>query len=909
MQVWGRAGELAALRAAVTAAGAGRPAVAIVAGESGIGKTTLLRAATETAATEGWTVRWARGAVTADEVPYGLWRHLLGPDAVGGDDRFAVFEAIRGALVAAAPLVLVIDDLQWVEESSVRALTYVVRRLGDERVAVLATLRPDDAGAGWSAVGGDLLADLTVTRLDLRPLGEADSEACLRAAAGDGLSDELVAEAVALARGNPFYLRELGRGWAVDPSRRVPRTVLDVSRQRLARLPTTVQELLLAASVVGEQAELSVLAHCVGRSTMECLGLAQEAIDAGLLVHVGGGWVRFAHALVHAALLDGLSLPQQVELHQRAAAAIEELHAGALDDHLAELARHAAAVAVTGNRAPAVRWARAAGEQARGRFAYEEAGRLFALALDSGGAALDEVTRADLLIGRAECEASAGRSREAQRSCASGVELARRLGDATLLARAALALEPVGDRLIDESVGAWCLEALAVLPDDAVALRARVLARRAEALVHRGAWDEALPVSSDALRLADGSGDDEAVVAALRARQLTVSGPDHRDERLALTERMTALGRRRDRADIEMWGRLWRLDALWEVAALPDIDGEVARLAACVERLRSPLPQWHLLVARSVLAQARGDYGEAMRLAGEGFALMRALGHPAGFGAFISLATSVGHHCGHTPMATETAAERPEEAGQLRAELFGYIGPALALCDLGRLDEAAALYERPGPPHRWRIPPYFVISAAAVGAGVAVALGRRDDVAFLRDLLVPYRDRHLVGGAGVGNYLGPVTLMLGRCAAALDDHELAERELRDAVATCRRIGLPGHAVEAQVELAVVLQARRRMAEATAVLRAARPVAERLAMTPWVGRIDTMLADCDDVLSPREREVAVLVAQGCTNRQIAERLVLSERTAANHVQHVLSKLGLNRRSELAAWMHANEQSNE
>lgn len=901
MRVRGRVADLAVLRDAIAAAGTGHPAVVVVSGESGIGKTTLLREATEEAAADGWAVCWARGTATVGDVAYGMWRQAVGPAAGAVEDRFAAFEAVREQLLRRAPALLAIDDLQRVDEPSLRALLYVIRRLSDERVAIVATLRPEDAGASWSAVGGELLADVTVLRLQLGPLDEQDSVACLRDAAGTPLPDDVVHDAVALARGNPFYLQELGRSWASDSLRRVPPSVVDVTRQRLATLSTAAQELLLAASVLGEQCELAVLAHCVAEPAMQCLSRAQEAIDAKLVVHHGGGTIQFSHALVRAALLDSMSLPQRVQLHQRAAEAIEELHAAALDPYLADLARHAAAVAATGVREPALRWARAAADHARREFAYEEASRLYGLALDSGGPSLAAAQRAELMIARAEADARAGQIRAAHARCGEAVALVRELGDAALLARAALALEAVGDRDVDEAIGAWCVEALAMVDADDLAMRARLLARNAESLMYAGSWDDALPVSHEALQLAEQSGDHEAVVAALRARQLTISGPDHRDERIDLAKRMIALGRRHQRADIEMWGRLWTIDTLWEVAAISDITAEVGRLARCVEKQTSPLPRWHLLTARAVLAQARSEYDEAMSLAEQAFRLMQAMDHPAAFGAYVSLLTNVGHHRGQAPMAAQSAAERPSEAGQMRAELFGNIGPAFACVDLGRLDLAAELYSRTGPPTAWRIPPFFRISALAVATHVAVALGRREDVALFRDMLVPYRERHVVGGAGVGNYSGPVTLPLGMCAAALGEFDTAEADLGDAVATCRRIGLPGHAVEAQYELASVLQRRRRMSAATVLLRTARTEAQRLGMTAFVVKIDAALAEDANVLSRREREVADLVAQGCSNREIAQRLVLSERTAANHVQHVLTKLGLNRRGELAVWM--------
>ena len=153
----------------------------------------------------------------------------------------------------------------------------------------------------------------------------------------------------------------------------------------------------------------------------------------------------------------------------------------------------------------------------------------------------------------------------------------------------------------------------------------------------------------------------------------------------------------------------------------------------------------------------------------------------------------------------------------------------------------------------------------------------------------------------MANYRGPVELVLGRCAAALDDLDDAVELLISAKTTCERIGAPGFAVEAAVELAAVRLRRRETDEAGALLSRARPTAERLGMTPWVSRIDGLLGGDAGPLTAREREVAELVALGRSNREIAAQLVLSERTVGNHVQHILGKLGVARRGQIAAWV--------
>ena len=149
----------------------------------------------------------------------------------------------------------------------------------------------------------------------------------------------------------------------------------------------------------------------------------------------------------------------------------------------------------------------------------------------------------------------------------------------------------------------------------------------------------------------------------------------------------------------------------------------------------------------------------------------RARGHAAAFGA-----RHVAARGDRAPRGPPTGAFGPPvdlADGQLRAALFARLGPAAALAESGRLDEAAHHYRLAGPPQSWDIPPYFRMPALAVGASVAILLGLRADVAWFRAALADQRSGHVVGGGGAASYGGPVALVLGRCAAALDDLDAA----------------------------------------------------------------------------------------------------------------------------------------
>lgn len=907
-RLWGRDGELNVLRECLQSSDSGPSTMVVVAGPAGIGKTSLLEAMVAMAAADGRTVRWARGLASAGAPPFWLFQQLLGARPQVGDDRFALFEAVCSDLAALAPALFLVDDLQWVDESSLRALTYVVRRLTGHDVVLAASLRTDDMPDGWCGAGADLMAETTLRRLDVRALDDADSARCLAAAAGVEPPGDVVGQALALAGGNPFYLTELGRGWRAHGNLRVPASVVGIIAQRLSRLTSAAQDLLLAAAVLGEEAEMAVVARCVQRDLVECLAEFQETLDAGLVGRAGVGRIRFAHGLVRSALLQNLSLQRTVTLHERAAVAIEELHADAVLPYAADLARHWAEVSTIGGWEPAVRWASRAADFALEALAFEEASRLYGLALACGAGRLADQARVRLMLGRSAADSRAGRLAAARDGCREAVAVARRLGDEDLLAAGALNLEAIGDRAWDREVREWCTDALALVSASRLALRARLLSRLAETLMYDGAWDDALSASTQALDLANQSGDDEALIAACRARQLAVSGPEHRAERSDLSDRMTELGRRLRRPEVEMWGRLWRIDVYWERGALASIAAEVTKLRLCVQRVGSPAARWHLLVTQAALAQAQGDFDAALRLGAEAADVMLSMEHPGGIGAYLSLLGVVGHHRGPDPMSIEPPRHLVPDPGEMRSELFAYLGPAVSLSEAGRLDEARLLYERTGPPPRWDMPPFFRLAILYAGAQVALVLGLAEDVAFFRTRLEPYRGGHLVGGAGAGAYMGPVELVLGRCAAASGDLATAEVDLRTAARTCREIGAVAFAVESEVELGYVLAALGREAESRRLLAAAEPVARRLGMRPWTERIRA-LTTRSDPLTPREREVARLVAVGRSNREIAAELVVSERTVENHVQHVLTKLGFTRRTQIAAWLHQPEYADE
>jgi len=201
-----------------------------------------------------------------------------------------------------------------------------------------------------------------------------------------------------------------------------------------------------------------------------------------------------------------------------------------------------------------------------------------------------------------------------------------------------------------------------------------------------------------------------------------------------------------------------------------------------------------------------------------------------------------------------------------------------------------------------------VLCGYAFGLGVAASLGESDDAAALYDMLAPYWEHHVASGMTAMVYFGPVELWLGVGAGHLRRLDDAVAHLERAELACAENGAAAFRVEAQYELARALMARGRpgdVEQARSLVAAARGKAAALGVAALSDKITVLRkrverADPTRSLTRREREVAGLVSQGLTNRELAERLVIAERTAENHVQHILTKLGLSNRSQLAVW---------
>ena len=842
----GRGRELAMLRSWL-AADAGR--LVLCGGEPGIGKTRLAQELAGHALARSREVVWGHCVETSGAPAFWPWRQVLraagaDPDAVLAhdaevpQDRFRVFDAVATALDRDG-LVIVVEDVHWADEASLLVLAHLATQL--RNVLIFATFR-DPCPA---------VADLmrSAVRIDLHGLS-ADEVAELT-------GPEHAATIADLTGGNPLFVTEIARAvqdgtWRPDQP---PRSVRDIVTARLDRLGADARALITTAALIGRDFDVDLAAAASG--------VPISALDAATTLIDATGH-RFAHALTRDAVEASIGTAERRAIHRR----IAEAMAGSA--HYADVARHWTAC---GEPEKARDWTIRAAEDAVRRLAYEEGARLYRAA-----ASIEDSCEVQVALGRAAYFAGdlAGCVRAAQRAA----ELAR---TPEQVAEAALVLEAAPGAGVNAVATPLCDNALrlAVSP----ATRARLLAQRSHLAFYRGEQHRLGEFSGEALYLARRSGDDRALAEALHARQEACPGPAGRAERLGLASEMIGLAHRTRSPRGAMWGSLWRIHALIESGELAAAQEELPALGLACERVGGQVPRWHLEVVTACLAQAQGRFAEAREVGRSAYDRMRVIEREPASGAYFALQCGLACHLGPTEDGLALARHFHDPPPRFR--LMSKLTRAFLLLRAGFRDEALEWYRRCGPIGEWDLPAFFVVPGLVDAVLVTSGLGLLDDLAEVLPGLETFRGEHAAGN-GVA-YMGPVSLALGRGHLALGQLDLAVADLSTAVDEASRAGAAAFAAEARWHLASALRATGE--DADAVQRAADRAIRALGMTGFT-TVD---------LSSREHEVASLVTEGLTNRQIAQRLVISERTAQNHVQHILTKLGFSTRSQIAAWM--------
>jgi DNA-binding SARP family transcriptional activator len=838
----GRDAELAQLRAGLDNAMAGRGQLFLLVGEPGIGKSRLADELIRHARGRGahvltgrcweaggapaywpWTqslrgyIRQVDADVLGAQLGTGATElaqilpelHEILPDlreatsVESSDARFRLFDATAEFLRAAAetrPLVLVLDDLHAADEPSLLLLQFLARELGTARLLVIGAARDVDPvpGEALSGMLAEVAREPGTRRLSLSGLGEDAVAEFVQLTASEIASDALVTTLHEETEGNPLFLGEIVRLLSIEGVRSsdstsgvqliVPQSVRDVIARRLTHLSKECNDLLATASVLGREFAVGALARVSDVSKDDVLETLSEAMVARVVSDVPGapGRLRFAHVLMRDTLYDALTPARRVRLHGQAVAALEAFYGEEPGPHLAELALHS----VGGTDfEKGLDYARSAGDRALALLAYEEAARLYRMALEALKLVgrVDEKRRCGLLLSLGEAELLAGKGSTAKETFFEAAGIARRLQLPRELARAAAGYG--GQMVFGRAGGDVRLvplleEGLAALSDEDVELRARLLARLAGALRDEHSRSRRDALSKEAVELARRTGNPAALASALNGRAAAIIAPDTVAECLALGSELRDLGKQVGNAEVIVQGLSHRIIAQLQVGEVRGAEVDVAVASGIADELRQPAQRWQAGGWRALLAIAAGRLSEAEELVTEAFA----------FGEHVQPAIAIPVYRIHRYTLCDFWGRLEEVEAEIRdlvaryparpvflcvlAHLHGRLGrvpeATRSLADLARNDFSALPFDQ-----EW-------LYGMSLLAETAALLSDTDSASTLYGLLVPWG---ALNTADVGEGIrGSVSRYLGLLATTTGRWEAAERHFEDAVAMNTKMG-------------------------------------------------------------------------------------------------------------------------
>jgi DNA-binding SARP family transcriptional activator len=868
----GRDADLGALREAIDRACVGEGGAALVTGEPGIGKSRLVEEATRDCASRGVAVLWGRASEAGGAPAFWPWLQVLrgsadlvssdvddgdpgdawllarlvpvlGPGSrpaalLAQDDegaRFRLFDAVCRFLLRRAerkPTVVVIEDLQWADESTLLLVEHLTPLLPGSRLLLAVTCREIhlDRHDRLSTT----LAELTrtaVATVRLRGLDVPEVAELIRSITGGEPGPDLVDRIAARTNGNPFFVGEIAR----LPDDRLPPTITAVVRGHLRSLSDSQFDIIATAALIGRDIDPSLVAEVSGAGIAE-VEKALDAAEGANIVESPGRSLRFVHALVREVLVDDLPLHLRRERHRRVARALSSA-----DDHrLDQAAHHWFVGARPGDVDEAVPVTLRAGARATSLLAHGEAARHYdhavsLLAMDPGA---DPRRRCDVLHALGEARMRNGELAPGQAPVLEASNLARAQGDGARLVRAALAYcGPPRIARRDELAASLVHEALRwVDPEMQPAVAARLHANLA---TMPAVEFPAAGHAARAVALAERTGEPSVLATALGSLWWRCFDTADVGRAAATARRQLGAARAAANPELEIEAEINALEAAW---FLGDREGRTTGLRA-VRRLASKLRMpWYEGVATMYEARqliAEGDLAQAEPRADPLLEVALAEGQNIGgvYGAQrFAIISFQDREVEIEPVVRSMVDATLEEL--LVVDIAYRAALARHYAEVGRTDEATWFFsglfdeefEAPG-----RL--YGCHQAVILGliAEACVAMGSKAHSPQIHRLLQPWLGLHLQVTPSL--YLGPTSLYVGMLEHVMGRLDDAVAHLEQSVDEARAAGIVAcQPIQPETALARALAERRAPGDvpaASELLTVAKRTAQRHGIARFV----------------------------------------------------------------------------
>ena len=850
-----------------------------------------------------------------------------------GTGQLRLFEALLeliSRLSDEQPLLLILEDMHWADRSTRAFVSFLVRSLRSERVLVLLSFRSDELH--WRHPLRPLLAELErlerTRRIELERFSRSELAEALTDILGDPPAEALLGRLFARSEGNPLYTEELlaagldGRGAA-------PQSLRDAFMLRIERLSPSAQMTVRAIAAARRLDEASV-AELTGLILPEVQAALREALSEQLLIADEDGCLRYRHELLREVVPHDLLPGERTELHLGLARMLESRAPADPLAHAERTATIAGHYAAAGEQTAALRTSVQAARAAAAVHAYGASAELAEDALElwprvAGAAAEAGIDHIDLLLLAAGVHAIGGeRARvetlllSALHELPEGEDPVRRARILDRLARTQWAL----NRGLEGVETAQ--RALELLPDDdALPERAMLLAWLARTRMLRGRLRDAVRDGEEALRAARLAGDPCAEAEVLNTLGMAQIALGQEAEGIARLQQAMEIAREQDDPDTLAY-------AYSNLSDLLNLRGRTREALAVAREGLAALPRWRggtaewLTLSVSEMAFELGDWPLARAQLGS--EPSRLVGTLLMFRLTREAELALGE--GDEALAASGLAELdPLAAESSEPQWIGIVGSLVG-----------EHRRRAGDPEGARLAVERALDRLELCTDDVMRIARLAGTGLRIEAEIAQRARDLRERAQERDAIARARLHMQRLDAAAQEGgpvEAAWRvtgraELRgargqgsatewlQAAAAWEAIERPYPAARARLHAAeaAVAAGERAVAETAAagVLKVAGQLGSRWLLaeaSSLAGRARLHLdgspsperaAEDPFGLTPRERQVLALIAEGATNRQIGAALYMAEKTASVHVSRILAKLGVSSRTQAAALAH-------
>ncbi len=839
------------------------------------------------------------------------------------------------------PLLLIIEDLHWCDDSSLEFLMYLARRSTSQPMLMIFTYRNLEAHLSLVHWLAQLERERLAQELTLAKLTQNDVEAMLNAIFHKqyAIHRDLLNSLYRLTEGNPFFIEEILKSlitkgelvftndkWVGKPlyEFHLPRNIQDAVQQRIERLSGASKHILTIASVTGHRFDFALLQRLTHHDEQQLLSLMKELIAAQLVVEESADQFAFRHALTQQAIYTQLLVRERRALHHTIAETLESLYATTLEHHVEDLAYHYYKAEMWEK---ALKYGQQAGNKAQALYSPRIAIEHYTQALHAAQH-MKILPSTTLYRRRGQAYETLGEFEHAQSDYKQALDIARSTHDGEAEWQSVVDLGFLWSERDYEQAGTFYQQAIEL---------ARTLDNpklEAHSLNRMGNWHlnieqplEALRYHREALTIFQELHDEYGLAETLDLLGMTsylggdlVQGTAYYKEAIALFRELDDRhGLTSSLATLALRGATYQTDTMVSASTnLAEVIQDTEQAIKLSQEMGQRPAEAYALFQLALCLGSQGEYGRALATGQQSLAMAEEIEHRQWQTAALTVLGGI-YNC---LLAYSQAREHFEQALRLARKIgslfwtciaTGYL--ASALIAQGELSQAdLVLNESLDPQTSAQTMAQRLMWCAQVE--LALAQGNPVRALDMTDVLIVSEPN-----TSQGQHILRVSKLRGEAHMALQQPIEAETALTTALALAQEQEARPMQWRISVSLGKLYQSQRRHVEAEQAFATARTIIEELATTivdetfrdTFMSQAIRMLPHTRSLspsramkqafggLSMREREVAGLIAQGKSNREIADMLVLSERTIESHVSSILLKLDYTSRTQIVAWV--------